>query len=99
MWKYVLQQRASVIRLKRVHTAPTLVAMTVTQVPFIAWERRFMTQRECARLQSLGTIELPTQVPAAYEALGNAVNAHVVALIAQSMLDSNGARLAQTTAA
>jgi DNA (cytosine-5)-methyltransferase 1 len=89
VWKYILQQRASGIRLKRVHSAPTLVAMTATQVPIIAWERRFMTQRECARLQSLGLIELPPQIGAAYKALGNAVNAHVVGLIARSLLDSS----------
>jgi DNA (cytosine-5)-methyltransferase 1 len=88
VWKYILQQRASGIRLKRVHTAPTLVAMTVTQVPIIAWERRFMTQRECARLQSLGGIELPSQSGAAYKALGNAVNAHVVGLIAGALVRS-----------
>ncbi|WP_198413779.1 DNA cytosine methyltransferase [Cryobacterium sp. TMT2-15-1] len=99
VWKYVLQQRASGIRLKRVHSAPTLVAMTATQVPIIAWEQRFMTQRECARLQSLGAIELPSQIGAAYKALGNAVNAHVVELIARSLLGSNGARAAQILAA
>jgi DNA (cytosine-5)-methyltransferase 1 len=99
VWKYVLQQRASGIRVKRVHTAPTLVAMTVTQVPIIAWERRFMTQRECARLQSLGSIELPEQVGAAYKALGNAVNAHVVGLIAKSLLESSDSIHASTIAA
>ncbi|WP_281535619.1 DNA (cytosine-5-)-methyltransferase [Cryobacterium breve] len=99
VWKYILQQRASGIRLKRVHSAPTLVAMTVTQVPIIAWERRFMTQRECARLQSLGSIELPSQTGASYKALGNAVNAHVVRLIAESLLASSGARGSATLAA
>ena len=99
VWKYILQQRASGIRLKRVHTAPTLVAMTVTQVPIIAWERRFMTQRECARLQSLGTIELPSQVGAAYKALGNAVNAHVVSLIVKSLLKSKNSSKAESLAA
>ena len=99
VWKYVLQQRASGIRLKRVHTAPTLVAMTVTQVPIIAWERRFMTQQECARLQSLSGIELPTQIGAAYKALGNAVNAHVVRLIAESVINSGESRDSSTMAA
>jgi len=99
VWKYVLQQRASGIRLKRVNTAPALVAMTTTQVPIIAWERRFMTERECARLQSLGSIELPSQTGAAFKALGNAVNARVVGLIAGSLIESNTLRDSSTIAA
>lgn len=47
VWNYVIQFRASGIRLKRPTTAPSLVAMTTSQVPVIAWERRYMTAREC----------------------------------------------------
>jgi DNA (cytosine-5)-methyltransferase 1 len=89
IWQYVLQFRASGVRVKRRTTAPSLVASTSTQVPIIAWERRYMTKRECARLQSLGDLPyLPVNDDAAYSALGNAVNADVVELIARALLPS-----------
>jgi len=89
IWKFVVQLRASGVRVKRPTTAPSLIAMTETQVPIIAWERRFMTPRECARLQSLDDIALPARTSHAFKALGNAVNAKVVATIAASILASD----------
>jgi len=86
VWKSVIQMRASGVRVKRPTTAPSLVAMTDTQVPIIAWEKRYMTPRECSRLQSLEKIHLPLRRSDAYRALGNAVNAKVVERIAQSLL-------------
>lgn len=86
IWNFVIQMRASGVRVKRPTTAPSLVAMTDTQVPIIAWEKRYMTPRECARLQSLGHIELPASRGDAYKALGNAVNAKVVESIADALL-------------
>lgn len=87
IWDYVIQFRASGIRLKRPTTAPSLVAMTTSQVPVVAWERRYMTPRECSRLQSMGNLKyLPTPKEAAYKALGNAVNVSVVEAIVRSLL-------------
>ena len=61
IWKYVIQFRASGVRVKRPSSAPSLIAFTTTQVPIIAWEKRYMTTRECARLQSLDELQhLPT---------------------------------------
>lgn len=88
--KFVLQVRASGIRVKRTTTSPSLIAMTHTQVPILGAEiagmRRYMTPRECAELQSLGEIELPENDLQAYKALGNAVNARVVRAIAEPLL-------------
>lgn len=89
---YVIQVRASGVRVKRPTTAPALIAMTPTQVPILGANisgtgaRRYMTPTECARLQSLGEITLPANDVAAYKALGNAVNAEVVRKIAEPLL-------------
>lgn len=86
IWSYVIQFRASGVRIKRPSTAPSLIAMTDTQVPIIGWEKRYMTPRECARLQSLGDLALPKSRTRAFAALGNAVNANVVGGIASNLI-------------
>lgn len=88
---FVLQVRASGIRIKRPTTAPSLIAFTQTHVPILganlAGQRRYMTPRECAQLQSLQDIDLPESDYDAYKALGNAVNARVVRAIAKQLID------------
>ncbi|MEA3357626.1 MAG: DNA cytosine methyltransferase, partial [Patescibacteria group bacterium] len=86
--KYVIQCRASGIRVKRLTTSPSLVAMNNTQVPIIPWEDRYMTPHECSRLQSMDTLKhLPVHRSKAYKALGNAVNTEVVEIICSRLLN------------
>lgn len=97
IWKYVIQFRASGVRVKQPTTAPSLVAMTTTQVPIIAWERRYMTARECCRLQSMEELKyLPDAATKVCKAFGNAVNVEVVRLVAESLCGESSAPCSRT---
>ena len=100
IWQHVIQFRASGIRIKRADTAPSLISMTTSQVPIIGWERRYMTPRECSRLQSLELTHLPSTKNGAYRAFGNAVNVEVVRRIFAALVSRDDAAVsAQRTVA
>lgn len=85
---YILQFRASGIRIKKVDFFPSLVC-TSTQIPIISWQKRYITKEEGLKLQSLDGLTLPLNDNAAYKALGNAVNSKIVKLIAEKLLNEN----------
>lgn len=93
LWDCVLQFRPSGIRAKRYTTSPSLVSMTVSQIPILGPERRFLTVREGMRLQGFSPDEflMPRTREKAFHALGNAVHTGVVKVIAMKLLGSRPA--------
>lgn len=88
LWQCVLQFRPSGLRAKRYTSVPALVAMTVTQIPILGPERRFLTRREGLRLQGFPDAHrLPRSRQDAFAALGNAVHTGVVLAIAHRLLN------------
>ena len=80
-----IQFRQSGIRVKKSEYFPTLVA--IVQTPIYAKERRHITPRECARLQSFpDTFVLNENDHIAYKQFGNAVNVDVVHFVISNTL-------------
>jgi len=86
VWSHLVQARASGLRIKKTAYSPALVAASDSQIPIVGWKKRYLSVRECARLQSMDSLVMPESIYDAYEALGNAVNVHLVTLIIQELL-------------
>jgi DNA (cytosine-5)-methyltransferase 1 len=63
--------------------------MTVTQIPILGPERRYITRREGLRLQGFPeTLELPKSRGRAFAALGNAVHVDVARTVIVAALST-----------
>jgi DNA (cytosine-5)-methyltransferase 1 len=84
-----IQFRQSGIRVKKREYFPTLVA--IVQTPIYAKERRHITPRECARLQSFpDSFIINENDHTAYKQFGNAVNVDVVHFVISNTLKAYG---------
>lgn len=85
IFNHFIQIRQSGIRVKKGHYFPTLVA--ISQIPIYGKEKRYITPRECARLQSFPeSFKLPTNDKKSYKQLGNSVNVDNVHTVIHSTL-------------
>ena len=86
IFNHFIQIRQSGIRVKKSHYFPTLVA--ISQIPIYGKEKRYITPRECARLQSFPeTFKLSNDDKKSYKQLGNSVNVDNVFTVISSTLN------------
>lgn len=92
IFDYFIQIRQSGIRVKRAHHFPTLVA--ISQIPIYGKEKRYITPRECARLQSFPEdFKIAKEDKHSYKQFGNAVNVNNVHTVIKSTFDHYGISL------
>ena len=88
IWNQIFQFRPSGIRVKTNTYFPALVAIVQTSI--IGSRRRFLTPRECARLQSFPESFRPdVKMQQAYKQFGNSVNVDIVRLFAMHMFGND----------
>lgn len=84
LWEHIMQIRPSGLRVKPGTYFPALVAITQTSI--VGKKRRYLTPRECARLQSFpDTFICNEKIPQAYKQFGNSLNVELVKLFALYM--------------
>ena len=91
LWDNIMQIRPSGLRVKPGTYFPALVAITQTSI--VGKKRRFLTPRECARLQSFpDTFIYDAKNTQAYKQFGNSINVGLVKLFAQYMFGDKDIR-------
>lgn len=91
IWDTIMQFRPSGLRVKVPTYFPALVAITQTSI--LGGKKRYITPRECARLQSFpDSFIINPRDSIAYKQFGNSVNVNVVKLFAEFLLFNNDFR-------
>lgn len=86
VWEGIIQFRPSGIRVKRPTEFPALVAMV--HIPIIGWEKRRLSPREAANLQSFPqNFIINPSAQQAYKQFGNSVNVEVVKFVAGQLFE------------
>lgn len=81
--------RGSGIRVKKLDYAPTLVAMS-SMIPIYGAQSRYLTPRECARLQSFpDNFKINENDSEAYKQFGNAVNVKMIESCARFLINDS----------
>jgi DNA (cytosine-5)-methyltransferase 1 len=89
IFNHFIQIRQSGIRVKKAQYFPTLVA--IAQIPIYGKEKRYITPRECARLQSFpADFKIPKDDKVSYKQFGNSVNVDNVSTIIRTTLKKYG---------
>ena len=84
IWENIMQIRPSGLRVKPGTYFPALVAITQTSI--IGKRKRYLTPRECARLQSFpDTFQYDIKRAQAYKQFGNSINVGLVSFFARYM--------------
>lgn len=88
IYNYFIQIRQSGVRVKKTDCFPALVA--IVQTPIIASQGRYLTPRECARLQSLPDdfVFGNQSDKLTYKQLGNGVNVDIIKLIGDTLIQT-----------
>jgi len=74
------------VRIRRNHSSPTLIASSISQIPYLAWKKRYLSIDECMKIQGFEKLKyFPTTVDKFYPAIGNAVNVKVISKIAKNL--------------
>jgi DNA (cytosine-5)-methyltransferase 1 len=85
IYNHLIQIRQSGIRVKKAKYFPTLVA--ISQIPIYGKYKRYITPRECARLQSFPEhFLLDENDKVVYKQMGNSVNVHIASIVIHSTL-------------
>lgn len=91
LWEHIMQIRPSGLRVKPGTYFPALVAITQTSI--VGKRKRFLTPRECARLQSFpDSFKYDEKTAQAYKQFGNSINVGLVSFFARYMFGDSELR-------
>ena len=86
--KKIISFRGSGVRIRRNHSSPTLISGSTTQIPYLAWKKRYLSIDECLKIQGFDKLKYyPKAIDRFYPAIGNAVNVKVVSKIAKNLFN------------